>query len=65
MPVNLEAPDAKRLYPVQGVELGIAMAGVRKANRRDLTVVTLTGVNTLALAEGAAPQLAQAANTQV
>ena len=30
-----------------------------------LTVVTLTGVNTLALAEGAAPQLAQAANTQV
>ncbi|MDQ6628299.1 MAG: bifunctional glutamate N-acetyltransferase/amino-acid acetyltransferase ArgJ [Pseudomonadota bacterium] len=29
------------LHPVRGVRLGIAMAGVRKANRRDLTVVTL------------------------
>jgi glutamate N-acetyltransferase/amino-acid N-acetyltransferase len=29
------------LHPVAGVELGIAMAGVRKANRRDLAVVTL------------------------
>jgi len=45
MPVNLQAPDAKCLYPVQGVEIGTAMAGIRKANRRDLTVV--------AIAEGA------------
>ena len=41
MPVNLQAPDPRSLHPVPGVELGIAMAGVRKANRRDLTVVTL------------------------
>jgi len=41
MPVNLKAPDPKDLHPVPGVKLGIAMAGVRKANRRDLTVVTL------------------------
>jgi glutamate N-acetyltransferase / amino-acid N-acetyltransferase len=41
MPVNLHAPDPKSLYPVAGIELGIAMAGVRKANRRDLTVVSL------------------------
>lgn len=41
MPVNLVAPDSKVLFPVAGVELGIAMAGVRKANRRDLTVITL------------------------
>jgi glutamate N-acetyltransferase / amino-acid N-acetyltransferase len=41
MPVNLVAPDPKALFPVPGVELGIAMAGVRKANRRDLTVITL------------------------
>ncbi|HEY4067049.1 MAG TPA: bifunctional glutamate N-acetyltransferase/amino-acid acetyltransferase ArgJ [Burkholderiaceae bacterium] len=41
MPVNLPALDATRLFPVPGVELGIAMAGVRKANRRDLTVVTI------------------------
>jgi len=41
MPVNLSAPDPARLHPVAGVKLGVAMAGVRKANRRDLTVVTL------------------------
>ncbi len=41
MPVNLVAPDPSALHPVRGVELGIAMAGVRKANRRDLTVMTL------------------------
>ncbi len=41
MPVNLSAPDPKDLHPVPGVKLGITMAGVRKANRRDLTVITL------------------------
>ena len=41
MPVNLPAPDPTRLHPVAGVALGVTMAGVRKANRRDLTVVTL------------------------
>ena len=46
MPVNLHAPDPEQLFPVRGVTIGIAMAGIRKANRRDLTVV--------AIAEGAA-----------
>ncbi len=41
MPVNLSAPDAQQIHPVAGVELGIAMAGVRKANHRDLTVLRL------------------------
>ncbi|ACB33019.1 arginine biosynthesis bifunctional protein ArgJ [Leptothrix cholodnii SP-6] len=41
MPVNLRAPLPEELHPVAGVKLGITMAGVRKANRRDLTVVTL------------------------
>jgi glutamate N-acetyltransferase/amino-acid N-acetyltransferase len=41
MPVNLSAPDPAELHPVAGVELGITMAGVRKANRRDVLVVTL------------------------
>jgi len=41
MPVNLQAPNPAELHAVPGVEIGIAMAGVRKANRRDLTVVTL------------------------
>ena len=30
------------LHPVPGISLGTAMAGVRKANRRDVTVVTLS-----------------------
>jgi glutamate N-acetyltransferase/amino-acid N-acetyltransferase len=41
MAVNLRAPDAAQLHPVAGVELGIAMAGVRKANRKDLLVMRL------------------------
>ncbi|MCI1191236.1 bifunctional glutamate N-acetyltransferase/amino-acid acetyltransferase ArgJ [Calidifontimicrobium sp. SYSU G02091] len=41
MPVNLTAPDPASLHPVAGVRLGIAMAGVRKAHRRDLTVIAL------------------------
>ena len=41
MPVNLAAPDPKALFPVSGVRLGVTMAGVRKANRRDLTLITL------------------------
>ena len=48
MPVNLQAPDPRSLFPVPGVELGIAMAGVRKANRRDLTVVTVAEGATVA-----------------
>jgi glutamate N-acetyltransferase / amino-acid N-acetyltransferase len=40
MPVNLKPLNAKNLFPVAGVSIGTAMAGVRKANRRDLTVVT-------------------------
>jgi glutamate N-acetyltransferase/amino-acid N-acetyltransferase len=41
MPVNLSAPDAAQLYPIAGVRIGVAEAGVRKANRKDLTVVLM------------------------
>ena len=41
MPVNLQAPIPDELKPVAGVRLGTAMAGVRKANRRDVLVVSL------------------------
>jgi glutamate N-acetyltransferase/amino-acid N-acetyltransferase len=41
MAVNLPSPDPSRLHPVLGVSIGTAMAGVRKASRRDVTVVTL------------------------
>ena len=41
MPVNLTAPDPASLLPVAGVELGIAEANIRKANRKDLLVIRL------------------------
>jgi len=41
MPVNLIAPDPTTLSPVQGVRIGVVEAGVRKANRKDLTVFLL------------------------
>jgi glutamate N-acetyltransferase / amino-acid N-acetyltransferase len=44
MPVNLARPDPASLHPVPGVRLGVAEAGIRKANRKDLVL--------LALAEG-------------
>ena len=41
MPVNLSPPDASELLPVAGLRLGVTEAGVRKANRKDLTVILL------------------------
>ena len=41
MPVNLTAPIAADLLPVPGIEIGTASAGVRKANRKDLSVFKL------------------------
>ena len=41
MPVNLPALDPAALHPVRGVRIGVAEAGIRKANRKDLTVFLL------------------------
>jgi glutamate N-acetyltransferase/amino-acid N-acetyltransferase len=41
MPVNLVATPAADLHPVAGVRWGIAEAGIRKANRKDLSVLLL------------------------
>ncbi|MEY3473632.1 MAG: bifunctional ornithine acetyltransferase/N-acetylglutamate synthase, partial [Pseudomonadota bacterium] len=41
MPVNLSAPRASDLLPVPGVRIGVAEAGIRKAHRKDLTVVLI------------------------
>ena len=41
MPVNLPLPDAATLFPIAGVRMGVTEAGVRKANRKDLTVVLI------------------------
>ncbi|TAH45928.1 MAG: bifunctional glutamate N-acetyltransferase/amino-acid acetyltransferase ArgJ [Betaproteobacteria bacterium] len=41
MAVNLTTPNPAELLPVAGVRLGVAEAGIRKADRRDLTVIEL------------------------
>jgi glutamate N-acetyltransferase / amino-acid N-acetyltransferase len=41
MPVNLPLPQPGDLTAVAGVELGIAEAGVKKANRKDLLIIRL------------------------
>ena len=41
MPVNLFAPVASDLHPIAGLRIGVAEAGIRKANRKDLTVFLL------------------------
>ena len=38
MPVNLSAPDPRQMHAVPGVRIGVAMAGIRKPNRRDLVM---------------------------
>ena len=41
MAVNLPPPEAGALHPVAGLELGVARAGIKKADRKDLLVVRL------------------------
>ncbi|CAB1367790.1 bifunctional glutamate N-acetyltransferase/amino-acid acetyltransferase ArgJ [Denitratisoma oestradiolicum] len=41
MPVNYSTPAASQLHPVAGVRLGVAEAGIRKKDRRDLTLIAL------------------------
>ena len=48
MPVNYATPAPEALFPVAGVRLGVAEAGIRKANRRDLTLIALDAGATVA-----------------
>ena len=41
MAVNFATPAAEALFPVAGVRLGLAEAGIRKVDRRDLTLLAL------------------------
>ena len=41
MPVNLPPIDPAQLHPVAGVRWGVTEAGVRKANRKDVSVMLL------------------------
>lgn len=48
MPVNLKLPDPRQLRPVAGVSLGIARAGIRKTDRKDLLVIRIEGSSRVA-----------------
>jgi glutamate N-acetyltransferase/amino-acid N-acetyltransferase len=48
MAVNLPRPDPARLHPVPGIQLGVAMAGVRKPNRKDVLVMRLAPKSSVA-----------------
>ena len=41
MPVNLAAPVAEQLFPIEGVKIGVTEAGVRKPGRKDVTVMLI------------------------
>jgi glutamate N-acetyltransferase/amino-acid N-acetyltransferase len=41
MPIHLAAPEPSTLHVIAGVRMGNALAGVRKAYRRDLVVFAL------------------------
>jgi len=41
MAVNLSPPRPEDLLPVKGIKLGVAEAGIRKAGRKDLLLMTL------------------------
>ena len=42
MAVNLHIPSDDAVYPVAGIEIGVTQAGIRKVDRRDLTVFRLS-----------------------
>jgi glutamate N-acetyltransferase/amino-acid N-acetyltransferase len=41
MPVHLPLPNPAELFPIAGVRIGVTEAGIRKANRKDLSVVLI------------------------
>lgn len=41
MPVGLSAPNRDNIYPVPGVRIGMAQAGIKKPNRYDVTLFEL------------------------
>lgn len=48
MAVNLYIPSDDAVFPVAGIEIGVTEAGIRKADRRDLTVFRLSAGTSVA-----------------
>src|SRR5690606_17002095 len=42
MAVNLHIPSEHEIYPLAGIDIGIAAAGIRKTDHNDLTVFRLS-----------------------
>lgn len=42
MPVNFHIPEASEIKAVKGVQIGIASAGIKKAGKKDLTILTFS-----------------------
>jgi glutamate N-acetyltransferase/amino-acid N-acetyltransferase len=41
MAVNLPIPNSAELHPIAGLRIGVTEAGIRKANRKDLSIVLI------------------------
>ena len=41
MPVHLSPPLAEKLLPIAGVRIGVVQAGIRKAGRKDVTLMLI------------------------
>lgn len=48
MAINLHIPARDAIFPVAGIRIGTAEAGIRKTGRRDLTVFLLEPNTTVA-----------------
>ncbi|MDR1849010.1 MAG: bifunctional glutamate N-acetyltransferase/amino-acid acetyltransferase ArgJ [Zoogloeaceae bacterium] len=48
MPVNYVTPEPESLFPVAGIRLGVAEANIRKAGRKDLTLIEIAPGATVA-----------------
>ena len=48
MAVNFPHLDSKSLRPISGLQLGIAEAGIKRANRKDVLLIRLTPGATVA-----------------
>lgn len=48
MPVNLSAPDPSQVFAVAGVDLSVAEAGIKTANRKDVVLIELAEGSTVA-----------------
>ncbi|AGF46629.1 glutamate N-acetyltransferase/amino-acid N-acetyltransferase [Candidatus Kinetoplastibacterium desouzaii TCC079E] len=42
MAINLKVPGENEIFPINGIEIGIAEAGIKKINKKDLTIFKIS-----------------------